>query len=157
MRFKVIKRVEFVWESIEADSPEAALSAANDGDPTVRMLSEKARDLDRAARKPGQGAITDRELRPGRRFVARYKGKDYAAVIQDDHQIAVEGVGTFKTLSAAGMKITGHAINGWAWFRDAPAEEPPAPTRTPHKAKARKRTKQARPPTPEAEPEPAQE
>lgn len=64
--------------------------------------------------------IEDRNLKPGTRLVARYHKQSYSCLV-------VEGEGgklryrladgrEFKSPSAAGMAITGHACDGWVFW-----------------------------------------
>jgi hypothetical protein len=161
VKYKVVRVVEFTYE-LDAQSSDEAVAASRDMEnPAVRLVREHARSLEKRA--PGRAATTDRELRPGRRFTAKHKGREYTAVVTDTGEIEVEGLGTFKSLNAAGQAIVQHAVNAWAFWRDAePAKPSPAARPKAKKdAKAKARAKgtqldQAEPVEPPAE-EPAAE
>jgi hypothetical protein len=71
-------------------------------------------------------SIKDRDLKPGTKLVARYKGQEHTAeVVKTDGR-------EFKSPSSAGSAVTGHACNGWA-FWSLPGTEP----KVPKKAKAK--------------------
>ena len=123
VKFRVTRIVEFAHD-IEADTQEEALAAFDPGQAKVRVIRETAK----VPRMPAGSAITDRELRVGRRFQARRKGRTYTALVMGDGQIEVvdeEGhnLGSFKGLHAAAMAITeGSSVNAWSLFKDVPAE-----------------------------------
>jgi len=159
VKFRVTRIVEFAHD-IEADTQEEALAAFDPGQAKVRVIRETAK----VPRMPAGSAITDRELRVGRRFQARRKGRTYTALVMGDGQIEVadeEGhnLGSFKGLHAAAMAITeGSSVNAWSLFKDVPAEgtetettpepvtegtpPPPARRKAPPKA-AKRRTKKS--------------
>ncbi len=75
--------------------------------------------------------IEDRNLKPGTHLVARYHKQSYSCDV-------VEGEGgklryrladgrEFKSPSAAGMAITGHACDGWVFWSVQTTETAPAP------------------------------
>ncbi len=125
MKFEVTKQLRVVY-TVEADDPQQALAAEPPGDATVSILKERAKDLDKQP-SAGRPALVDRELRPGRRFVAKYKKQEWTAEVLADGQIALRKKGgshaeTFPTLAKAATHIIdGKAVNAWALFRDAPA------------------------------------
>ncbi len=65
-------------------------------------------------------AITDRNLSPGTRLVARYKGATYTAeVVQTDEGLRyrLEDGREFKSPSSAGSAVMdGRAVNGWRFW-----------------------------------------
>jgi len=153
MKCIVRKLIEFSQE-VEAETPEEALGLFDSGQATLRLVRESAK----APRTPAGRTIADRTLKPGRRFVAHYKGRDWRAEVGGDGLIRVEGIDReFKSLSTAGSAVTGHACNGWAFWKDAPAEEQaaaPQPVREPERVaptappKKRARKKVAAPAAP---------
>jgi len=149
VKFQVRKVIEFTQEDVDAESPEEAIAAFDLRQASHRIVREGAR----VPRGPVGGSITDRELRPGRRFVARHKGKTYHAEVGADGLIRVEGIeGNFKSLSTAGSAICGHAVNGWRFFKDAPAEgaaEEPTPEPEPETEASPHPKKRAAGPPPE--------
>lgn len=56
--------------------------------------------------KPGVPITSVSQLRPGMKIVARYLGKLYAATVQTENRIEVDGVGEFDSIGAAGRAIT---------------------------------------------------
>jgi hypothetical protein len=152
MKYEVRKDVRFAW-TVEAEDADGALAAASDLEPgSIEVLRQRVKNLEK--RTPVSSVITDRALSPGRKFVARYRGQEHRATVQEDGSIKVEGIDKpFRSLSTAGAAITGHATNGWAFFRDAPAEEPAA---KPKKGKAARKAAEPAPepeePVAEAEP-----
>lgn len=129
MKFEVSKQLKVVY-TLEAEGPDAALAAEPPADAAITVLRQKAKDLDKQP-SAGRPAIVDRELRPGRKLIARYKKVDWIAEVQADGQIALRKKGgshaeTFPTLAKAAMHlIDGKAVNCWMLFRDAPAAEGP--------------------------------
>jgi hypothetical protein len=106
-------------------------------------------------------AITDRELRPGRRFESHYRGVPYKAEVMPDGTITVttgkgKQIGTgYRSLSAAGRIITRYPVNGWVFWRDVGgAKAAPKPKAKP-KAKAKKVAAKKAAPAPEVPAEPA--
>lgn len=150
VKYRVTRIVEFAHE-VEADTQEEALAAFDPGQATIRLVRERVKG---ERRGPEQGAIADRELRIGRAFRGKHKGRTFTATVLAADRIEVvdeEGhnLGSFKGLHAAAMAITeGSAINAWRFFKDVPAEgaEPEQPTpATPRKAKkSRKRATRKR-------------
>jgi hypothetical protein len=73
--------------------------------------------------------IKDRNLKPGTKLIARYRKQDYACEVLEGEAGKLRyclGDGKdFKSISAAGMAITGKSCNGWA-FWGLPKPEPPA-------------------------------
>jgi hypothetical protein len=76
-------------------------------------------------------AIENRNLKPGTKLTARYHKQSYSCEV-------VEGEGgklryhlsdgrEFKSPSAAGMAITGHACDGWVFWSVQTTENAPAP------------------------------
>ena len=68
--------------------------------------------------------IENRNLEPGTKLVARYKKKEYHALVvaEEDGKVMyrLEDGREFKSPSAAGTAIIGNACNGWAfWSVDA--------------------------------------
>ncbi len=129
--FEITKTFRFQYK-VDAPDAETALKINVPSDATATVIRQRARDLDK---QPGVGrpALKDRELRPGRKLVARYKKVEWIAEVQADRQIALRKKGgshadTFTTLARAAMHIVdGKAVNAWALFRDAPAaKEKPA-------------------------------
>ena len=131
-RFEVTKTLRLQYD-VEADDEEAALQVPwpKEDPQAVTIVRQRARDLDRPA-SAGARVIADRELRPGRRLIARYRKAEWRAEVRADGQIEVQRKGssqtlTFPTLAKAALHIVdGKAVNGWALFRDAePAAEKP--------------------------------
>jgi hypothetical protein len=83
-------------------------------------------------------SIENRDLKPGTKLVARYKGQDHSAEVvktKDGTRYRLPDGREFKSLSSAGSAVTGHACNGWA-FWSLPGTEPKAPKKA--KAKEQK-------------------
>jgi hypothetical protein len=140
LKYKVVRVVEFTYE-LDAQSQEEALAASKDMEnPAVRLVREHARSLE--PRAPAREAIQDRTLTPGRRFLGKHKGKQYTAVVTEGGEIEVEGLGTYKSLNAAGQAVVQHAVNAWSFWRDARAEEPAA---KPKKGKAARKVAEPAP------------
>ena len=82
-------------------------------------------------------SIEDRNLAPGTKLVARYKGKEYTAEvveIEEGLRYRLEDGKEFKSLSSAGSAIMdGKACNGWRFWSVAGSE----------KAKPKKTSKKA--------------
>ncbi len=72
-------------------------------------------------------SIEDRNLAPGTKLVARYKGKEYAAEVvktEEGVRYRLEGGREFKSPSSAGSAIMGgSACNGWRFWSLAGSEE----------------------------------
>ena len=64
--------------------------------------------------------IEDRNLAPGTRLVARYKKVEYHATVVEGEtgglRYRLDDGREFKSPSAAGSAITGHACNGWVFW-----------------------------------------
>jgi len=77
----------------------------------------KAAAKPRAAKVAGE-KIDPATLKPGMKLTARHKGTDYhASVVANGDGVGIRFDGeTFKSLSAAGSKITGGAVNGRAFW-----------------------------------------
>jgi hypothetical protein len=75
-------------------------------------------------------AITDRNLQPGTKLVARYHKQRFCCevVAGEDGKLhyRLEDGREYKSPSAAGMAVTGKSCNGWAFWSVETAE--PAPT-----------------------------
>jgi hypothetical protein len=138
MPYEVVKQLR-VRYTLDADTPEAALAAEPPADAVIEVLRQRARDTER---KPSAGrpALQNRELRIGRKLIAKYKGTEWVATVEPDGQISLRrakgGSGTvtmFPTLAKAATSIIdGKAVNAWFLFRDA---EPVTPVATPKVAK----------------------
>ncbi len=72
-------------------------------------------------------SIEDRNLAPGTKIVARYKGKEYAAEVvktEEGVRYRLEDGREFKSPSSAGSAIMGGtACNGWRFWSVAGSEE----------------------------------
>ena len=72
-------------------------------------------------------SIEDRNLAPGTKLVARYKGKEYAAEVvktEEGVRYRLEDGKEFKSLSSAGSAVMGgSACNGWRFWSLAGSEE----------------------------------
>ena len=55
----------------------------------------------------------------GSKFIRRFKGTEYQLIVVETDRGAGYKVGrtTFKTPTAAAKSITGHAVNGWAFWK----------------------------------------
>ncbi len=134
MKFEVSKHLKVVY-TLEADGPDTALAAEPPADATITVIRQRARDLDK--QPAGIRTITDRQLRPGRRLIAHYKGTEWIAEVQDDGLISLRRKGhpaqTFASLAKAATSIIdGKAVNAWFLFHDPAAKEklaagPPKP------------------------------
>ncbi len=78
--------------------------------------------------------IENRDLKPGTKLVARYKGRDYSAEVVETEagiRYRFEDGREFKSPSAAGSAIMGgSACNGWAFWSlaaDGPSQPKSAP------------------------------
>ncbi len=86
--------------------------------------------------------IENRELKPGTKLVARYKGKDHSALLVETEQglrYRLEDGREFKSPSSAGSAIMGgNACNGWRFWSlaDEATTEKPKKERKSKKAKA---------------------
>ncbi len=84
-------------------------------------------------------SIEDRNLAPGTKLVARYKGKEYAAEVvktEEGVRYRLEDGREFKSVSSAGSSVMGgSACNGWRFWSLAISEEAKP------KPKAKKKTK----------------
>ncbi len=96
--------------------------------------------------------IEDRNLQPGMKLEARYKGEDYACTVMegedkgglrfmlddlDDNRLSSA---VFRSLSAAGSAVTGNACNGWAfWSRKGQGPKPRQAKTAPPEAAAFRR------------------
>ena len=78
----------------------AAATETTTGDTETPAPVAKERD----SRLPNPGTV----LRP------KYKGREFAITVHED-TFEVEGVGTFKSLSAAAKGATGQVMNGFLW------------------------------------------
>jgi hypothetical protein len=102
-------------------------------------------------------AITDRELRPGRRFTATHKKMPYVAEVMEDGTISVstargKQVATgLRSMSKAGSTITRYPVNGWVFWQEMEAK-PKAKAAPKPKAKAAKKAA----PAPEAPAQPTE-
>jgi len=71
--------------------------------------------------------IVDRSLEPGTRLVARYKKVEYHATVVEGEKgglrYRLDDGREFKSPSAAGGAITGHACNGWVFWGLVEAKE----------------------------------
>jgi len=131
-RYQVRKDIRFEYEvNAETEAEALAVPWPKEDNDAVTVLRQRARDLDRPT-SAGRAAITGRELRPGRRLIARYRKAEWRAEVRTDGQIEVQRKGssqtlTFPTLAKAAVHIVdGKAVNAWALFRDAePAAEKP--------------------------------
>ena len=90
-------------------------------------------------------SITDRNLEPGTKLVARYKGQEHVCVVEENpkgegicYKLLGVGSPTFhKSLSAAGSAIMGgQACNGWRFWSLA-TDGKPEKKRPGRKAKAK--------------------
>ncbi len=83
-------------------------------------------------------AITDRNLKPGTKLVARYKGKDHRCEVvktKDGVAYRLKDGKEFKSPSSAGSAVMGgSACNGWRFWSIVGAE----PKASPKKAKSAK-------------------
>ena len=74
--------------------------------------------------------INDRNLKPGTQLVARYHKQSYSCEVVGGEgrklRYRLADGREFKSLSAAGMAITGKACNGWAFWSVATAEVAPS-------------------------------
>jgi hypothetical protein len=72
-------------------------------------------------------SIEDRNLAPGTKLVARYKGKEYAAEVvktEEGVRYRLEDGREFKSPSSAGSAVMGgSACNGWRFWSLAGSEE----------------------------------
>ncbi len=72
-------------------------------------------------------SIEDRNLAPGTKLVARYKGKEYAAEVvktEEGVRYRLEDGREFKSPSSAGSAVMGgSACNGWRFWSVAGSEE----------------------------------
>ncbi len=72
-------------------------------------------------------AIEDRNLAPGTKLVARYKGEEYAAEVvktEEGVRYRLEDGREFKSPSSAGSAVMGgSACNGWRFWSLAGSEE----------------------------------
>jgi hypothetical protein len=72
-------------------------------------------------------SIEDRNLAPGTKLVARYKGKEYAAEVvktKEGVRYRLEDRREFKSPSSAGSAVMGgSACNGWRFWSLAGSEE----------------------------------
>ncbi len=72
-------------------------------------------------------SIEDRNLAPGTKLVARYKGKEYAAEVvktEEGVRYRLEDGREFKSPSSAGSAVMGgSACNGWRFWSIAGSEE----------------------------------
>ena len=72
-------------------------------------------------------SIEDRNLKPGTHLVARYKKQEHQATVIEGEEgglrYRLEDGREFKSPSAAGSAITGHACNGWAFWHPAETSE----------------------------------
>lgn len=162
-KYEVRRIIECRWADVEAETPEEALAATKKLDTTsIVVKKERARNMETRTAK---ASITDRELRSGRRFFARYHGKEYTATVTADGQVEVvqaphTKVGKFKSLNLAGQAIVQHAINAWAFWHDE-AKAAPAPKAekkaAPAKAKGKAPAKGLRAVKTEPAPEPPAE
>ena len=108
-------------------------------------------------------AITDRNLAPGTRLVAKYKGETvYATVLESGVELAPLPGGRalgplFKSVSAAGSAVMGGiACNGWRFWSiegEAPAQEVTRPASARNTAKTKQRRLIHRVPNQNAVPE----
>ncbi len=91
-------------------------------------------------------SIEDRNLAPGTKLVARYKGKEYAAEVVETEEgvrYRLEDGREFKSPSSAGSAVMGgSACNGWRFWSPAGSEE----------AKPKKPSKKAGKPNPKDNP-----
>jgi len=75
--------------------------------------------------------IENRDLKPGTRLVARYHKQGYHAEVGEGEdqklRFKLEDSREFKSISAAGMAITGKSCNGWAFWSVETTETTPAP------------------------------
>src|SRR5687767_11418792 len=85
--------------------------------------------------------IENRNLSTGTKLVAKFKKVTYKAeVVQTEEGVRykLEDGRQFKSLSAAGMAITGGPINGWSFWSVAGEEAQQQTTETKPVAKAKK-------------------
>ncbi len=89
-------------------------------------------------------SIENRDLKPGTRLVARYKGQEHTAeVVETDAgpRYRLTDGREFKSPSAAGSAIMdGKACNGWRFWSLA-GEERPKPHKATEKGAAKQKTK----------------
>jgi len=78
--------------------------------------------------------IKDRNLKPGSHLVARYHKQGYSCEVVEGEggklRYRLEDGREFKSPSAAGMAITGHACDGWIFWSVEPSTAAPAPQPT---------------------------
>jgi len=81
--------------------------------------------------------IENRDLKPGTKLAAWYKGKDYSAEVVETKEglrYRLEDGREFKSPSSAGSAVMGgHACNGWRFWSLAGEAEPKAPKKEPKK------------------------
>jgi hypothetical protein len=77
--------------------------------------------------------ITNRNLSPGTRLVAKYRGQDHHALILDAGDVFLQreiedttpiADRTYKSLSKAANAITGNSVNGWRFWSIAEIQPP---------------------------------
>lgn len=78
--------------------------------------------------------IEDRNLKPGTRLVGRYHKQSHSCEVVDGKggklRYRLEDGREFKSPSAAGMAITGHACDGWVFWSVETATAAPVPQPT---------------------------
>lgn len=92
--------------------------------------------------------LDKQELAVGTRLVGRYKKEDYSCEVvetPEGKRFSLQDGREYKSLSAAGMAITGGAINGWR-FWSLEGEAPVQPTGAPAEPEGRANGKERKHP-----------
>ncbi len=90
--------------------------------------------------------IEDRDLGPGTRLTARFKGGEHACEVvetPDGRRYRLADGREFRSPSGAGRAVMGHACNGWAFWSLAGTERPARETKAAAPAKPKKAAKPA--------------
>ncbi len=87
-------------------------------------------------------SITNRDLKPGEKLIARYKGQEYSAKVVETEagiRYRFEDGREFNSPSAAGSAVMGgNACNGWRFWSLAGDEQPKKAAKKPSRPKDKK-------------------